>query len=573
VEADPAWQAQQLGSILEALNGHSKWTGWSSVVNALNFLDTPQSIRELARLITQPGGLPYQSMWSSGLMGSRHQEIVLRELEERFAAPDAALTYSYLEVLAETKYTLTHEPPELPKNWGQESPETKAWGERRGAALKQLTAVRDSYYRRLANVVEMKQGAARAETVQTLLQHTFETPSDPEPAPHIASDEVVSAFSILSPQQQGDLLFYNWSRVKTPAMAGALKKVLDQPELNSIMLRGVAIERLLDLDREAGYAYIRKEILQPHLDIHLFTVSIQTLAQLPDATLPELDQVLVKRLEDRMSRTAGQNAALINRYATAPILPRVKAVYASAQGKFAEDIDDSLVSYFLRVDPDYGVQQAVSHSATLGESLATVGRMKRWAEVEPPIIARLNGPDLAAASKAAETLGKFGGEAAEKALWARMEAFHEEWKSRENDFPKGLEPPKDLADAVKLQDGLVAAISGARGWLLDNLQLDRLEHLIVGPPRENVRRWHWQSPVSVTVQVIGYAHLLTYVNYLYFPADADSLCAKLAQYPSGTHFWLNTSGPREDLAPILQVIRETARRHSFTIDVPPGEQP
>ena len=40
--------------------------------------------------------------------------------------------------------------------------------------------------------------------------------------------------------------------------------------------------------------------------------------------------------------------------------------------------------------------------------------------------------------------------------------------------------------------------------------------------------------------------------------DIESLRAKLAQFPGGTRFWMNTSGPQEQLAPAIRAIDETA---------------
>jgi hypothetical protein len=63
-------------------------------------------------------------------------------------------------------------------------------------------------------------------------------------------------------------------------------------------------------------------------------------------------------------------------------------------------------------------------------ALPAVIRMHRWGEVEPGVMARLNGPDLNRARQAAETLAKFGSAQAEKALWDRLRKFHEQWSER-----------------------------------------------------------------------------------------------------------------------------------------------
>ena len=47
-----------------------------------------------------------------------------------------------------------------------------------------------------------------------------------------------------------------------------------------------------------------------------------------------------------------------------------------------------------------------------------------------------------------------------------------------------------------------------------------------------------------------------------------SLLNKLAQYPIGTKFWLNISGPPDRVAPVLATINGMAAEHGFQVDSP-----
>jgi len=139
--------------------------------------------------------------------------------------------------------------------------------------------------------------------------------------------------------------------------------------------------------------------------------------------LPEFDQLLAERLEQK-GRTLPLDAQLVGRYSTRGILPRVKAVYGIAPGQWDCVAEDGFVSYFLRVEPNYGVEQlAAAASSCLTESIDSVIRMKRWREVEPRLVAKLNDPDLNRARNAAETLSRYGGPKAEKALWSVCATF------------------------------------------------------------------------------------------------------------------------------------------------------
>jgi hypothetical protein len=73
----------------------------------LRFLDYPESVRELTRRLTKPGDV-HRWNFTAGLLGARDQDLVLKELEARFAAPDAALTPEYVSLLCTMRFALSH---------------------------------------------------------------------------------------------------------------------------------------------------------------------------------------------------------------------------------------------------------------------------------------------------------------------------------------------------------------------------------------------------------------------------------------------------------------------------------
>ena len=110
----------------------------------------------------------------------------------------------------------------------------------------------------------------------------------------------------------------------------------------------------------------------------------------------------------------------------------MKAVYEKSAGQWACDFEDGLGGYFLRVNPDYGLDRLrAKASGCMTESVKAMVAADRWATIEPAIIARLNVADVWAARDAAKTVAKYGGPKAQKALWQRLRAFHEQWKDRD----------------------------------------------------------------------------------------------------------------------------------------------
>jgi hypothetical protein len=334
------------------------------------------------------------------------------------------------------------------------------------------------------------------------------------------------------------------------------------------MLRDVALRCLFELDPTEATPIFLEEIRHPHLDNGMFTVKGETLALLRNETLPQFDQVLSARLEQKESRTRDLDAQLVGRFSTKAIQTRVKSIYETSLGSWDCITEDGFVLYFLRVDPDYGVKRAaVAPSACMTNSLPAVVRMNRWSEVEPGIIARLNGSDLNRARQAAETLAMYGNPQAEKVLWERLRVFHAQWAERGNEFVYRAGMAKDVNEAIGFQFGLVEAIGKAQAWLLTNEEISELERLTLGQERGNVEQWHWGSPVDVNVTSFG-DKLLANVHQ-YVETDLNSLRRKLAQYPTGTTFRLNISDSPGRVDPVLTVLNEVAAEHGFQVEIPP----
>lgn len=565
VAADPGWQQQALSTAIATLSMESSTEAEkTAALRTLRFLDTPASVHELVSLLGKRGD---RSGWNevAGLAGSRYQNLAVQELELQMSAPDIAVTRDYLYILAKLKSELGHDP--LPPYPQKDTEKQKIWTEQMKAREKELEKLQDSFYERAAELVASKQGMARAETVQTLLLRTSNSATDAKPLAGVPPSEVAATFPNLSQDQQRDLLMSFWERLKNPAMIEPLKKVAGQSNLNDQMLRDVALRRLYDLDASEATPVILEEIKHPHLDNGISTVKGDTLGLLSNKTLPEFDQMLATRIGDKESRTKDLDAQLIGRYSTKAILATVKSVYETAPGQWDCEIEDGLVAYFLRVDADYGVKRlAQTPSSCMTHALPAVIKMHRWSEVEPGIIARLNGPDLNRARQAAEALAKYGSTKAEKALWDRLRKFHEQWADRGNELSMRPGMRADADEAVGFQFGLVEAIGRAPAWLLTDDEVTELENLTLGQERDNVKQWHWTSTVNVNVSFAG-DQMIASMNQ-YTAMDIASLKAKLAQYPEGTKLCLNIFGSPDNVASVRAILADIAAEHGFDLAEP-----
>jgi len=289
---------------------------------------------------------------------------------------------------------------------------------------------------------------------------------------------------------------------------------------------------------------------------------------LPDKLMPELDDMLADRVERKNSTTLDFDAQLTAHYATRAILSRVKAVYVGFKDGLDCTIADNFVSYFLRVDTDFGLRQLRGRDLScMGHSVEMAVRMKRWNALEPSLIAQLNDPDPWKARSAADLLARFGGRAAKQAMLERLRRFHQQWVKREAEFRWTPGTPKDVSDASSFQYGLEAALGTAQGWILNDTEIDEIQQLAVGSAKENVASWRAPSSEgAIAINIVDLDDLNVTIGR-YLVRNVGTLRAKLAQFPSGTTFLLQVLPLYEEKKAdaVVQVIHETAQEHGFNI--------
>jgi len=279
IAPDPDWQQQMLAAAVSALNdSESNEESKRTAIRTLRFLDTPQSIRELVeRFDNFPDGRRFDCI--AGLAGSRHPDLVVRELEEQMNAPDTAITGEYIYTLAKLKFQNEHALlPAYPQN---DIEQQKVWQTRMQAREKELNELSDALFQKAATLINTKQGKARAETVRALLLRPARASEDIKPFTALPDGEVAAAFLALTPDQQWSLLYTFWERLRLPAMLKPLESIVSQPEIRHQLLRDVALQRLYELDASEATRYILGEIRHPHLDNGMFTVRAKTWCAAP----------------------------------------------------------------------------------------------------------------------------------------------------------------------------------------------------------------------------------------------------------------------------------------------------
>jgi len=564
VNADPDWQQRTLAAAVATLDrADSTKDEKSAAIRTLRFLDSPESVRELARRITRPGG---ECNWdcTAGLLGSNRQRLLLQELESLLAAPEAAITSDYMSLLVQTRFMLEHGPmPPSP----DDKKEEEEWEALEKKRTEEYDALQGSLLARAAGLLQTKAGAARAETVRTLL---LASNSGAKPV-ELHDSDLQQSLLTLPAEEQSHLLQYSWLKLKAPGMGDVLEKILDQAKINDSSLRGLALLRLDELDHERAVARLTEEIRHPHADNGIANHLKGVLEILPDKPDAQFDELLATRLERKDSPTLDLDAGLIARFATGAILPRVKTFYQSS-GDDSCGTKSELVSYFLRVDTDYGIRLLKGADLfCMKGALETAARLKRWSAVEPWVIAELNGPNLWSARNAAEALAEYGSIKAKQSMLERLRKFHQQWAKREKEFQSTPGMPRAVNDAMGFQYGLVEAIGTAQGWLLDDSEIAEVQHLTLGNQKQQVADWkqaHSES-IGIDLSFLSFDSFSILIDR-YSVSDIDSLRAKLTQFPAGTRFVIfHFHSAQEDMRwnKIIGAIHETAQEHGFPVEM------
>ncbi len=431
VVADPQWQPKELAdavAILTATNGKPDSRSYEQRTQAagrLAYLDTPASLREIARLLGT-ADVQLAQFLQGWLRSTRHPDEAILIMKELFRDPSQPVTPLFIDAMT---------------------------------ALKVGTAA--ELRAELAAQIDQKQGTAKAISIQTVI--------DDLPAAKLRT-EIAAVFLTLPVSQQTELLSGRWDKVAGPEIIAPLRQIYASapptryPE-NPLL--AVAVERLYELDPTQTRMLLLDEIARPEPRL-----PYRTLAMLPDATLAEVEPTLIDHLEHNGGRAAEE---LISRYATAAILGRVKTFYAKhdaeMRARTSSNVPDiaspacepPLVGYFLRVDAATG-ERLLRQS--LGERGYPMGRC--WMSIigqtapynagavwEKVAIESLNDGTVIVKADAVKALGEYGSRASSTAVLESFRVWHDWWK----DKPSELNEENRRFEQVYAQ-----AIGRARNW-------------------------------------------------------------------------------------------------------------
>jgi hypothetical protein len=570
ISASPAWQKQVLLDAVAVMDTPApakrdqmeQYTASRrQALETIRFLGTADAAREMAKRMRgeESGGLDYICML--GLISSPERGAARSALEAALADPDHPIDSNFLYALR-----MIRSEQGAPANWQ----------EAQDKALEELLAA-----------LPVKRGNALSISLSTALNESWSGNAPTGQTTDRLASQLISMFDQLPLSVQNTLLTYRWEKIKSPAMLPILRRYAqshkDFPQMreanaySSLELSASALRHWYELDPAGARPAIIAEITRPRP-----RYGARVLGILPDETLPEVDSALAEHLA--ASHDLDNLASLISRYATDAILPQIIEQVDPKIGTWACAIQDPLLAYVLRVNPALARPRIMRAIAARGAEfsacnhglLLTISEIRYDPVLEEIGIQSLDDPDPQVALTAAAMLGNFGSPAAESALLQRYSRWCTEWSGRESElnitFADGA---GEKVYQLGLGENLMRALAVGKSWLSDKTRLQHLSELTkVRRIREQLDGYLkiWQDQAfTIFVSYDSAAARLDSRVAQYEFHSLEALKEKLAQFPSGTKFVLQT--PRvesTDNDQILGELRTFLSNHGMAVG---GEKP
>jgi hypothetical protein len=330
-------------------------------IETLRYLQTPAARRALLPLLSEESNMEVDF----GLIGAPYPKAEAPAVLQAAAQPDFAVRPDVIWLYGVLR-TLGNPRPNDPKSDSAQFREANAQ-----ARSDIIAAVRSA--------LAVKRGETLVTTLLTLLS---DSPRDAElRAPLVAHQQDLSRPQLAQIISQWEKLggddFLPIIRTAArppradPHALGLLAKVAPD-EARPLILEDLARAKPLYINPGEG------------------SYAVEPLEALPDRELPQLDEVLRRKLRDK-NPDLFVVMPLIARYATTNLLADVLAVYKTAEGRWACDIQNSALRYWIRCNPMEGVQalaaalkarqQTGCYQSTLSQVL-----LEHWVDEALPVV-------------------------------------------------------------------------------------------------------------------------------------------------------------------------------------------
>jgi hypothetical protein len=531
---DAAWEAAAFDTARRIVDASQPRGNAREGCRMLRFLGTDAAAVEMARRYGPEGDRGCDFDYMAGLFGAPDRKAVVQAMEDGLREPDRPVTTGYLRTLSALSVYLQH--PELRPAQTAKTKGRLPAGSDSSARADLIDAAMSAYVDVLTAAMPDKTERARAITVVEMQALARQRQASQRSA---ASREQLAATLLdLPADRQANLLEYQWQAVAGPSMVPALRRLVDAPPADFQSVPDLALRRLAQLAPAEARPLLLREIRHPRRG-----ATLKTLASLPDAELPELDDVLVSNFEAGASDIS---AALVARYATGAIASRVLAAVADSIGRMACAPQGSILTYFLRVDEATGatlLDRAMTSRATgCWRFLYEIPGLRITPAVETRAIADLDEADPEVAIAAIQLLERHGSAAALEPLRAAFQRWHTTWAGRAAELAYSSVIERPNVKQAMVEDAFRQAIATGHGWLIRADALRELQALCVTDNcRVQTGQMIHEDDTRIVVASIDEPDrsLIELAQYRF--TSIAALEEHLVRYPRGTAFTLQRS--------------------------------
>lgn len=539
VPADLEWAQQQVARSVTAFSSTDQDAA-AHAARTLRFLGTENAVSAIVEKFRgdEDG---YDLDYLFGLIGSPNRAFVVHEIAAALDVNDHPISPVFLRTLAVLAYRLDHpEPLPSPPSFalGPDDSAWQLWRQQSKEREDSLKPYMRRYLGRLRDSLNHKTDRAFAEGLISIMIEGTESGvlEDADLGEFFTQtrDRIPALFLQLPKGSQESLLSFWWEQIRSPEMAPVLRKLYDAtPSFE----RGEYLRLINDLDHIQARNLVLEDMQRANP-----TLLYDGLHILGNEPLPAIDHILARRLDDAgRSQTTSFPvfAMLIERHATAQVLPEIEAVYR----RFG-DSDDcvakaNLVAYFLRVDFKYGKQELDKINWDAKGGTAGCGRLalgialdrQSSVALEQLASSRMWNTDPRIAIDAVETLRESGSPGSERFIWKRLQEWHKEFVARS----ESLDTP-DNKTQLRLGSALLKAIAQGTGWMADADKLAELKKYCVSKEQcSEIDGYseHWKRGPELEIIVFNHETVWPHLAQ-YQLGSLDQLWPKLAEFPRGT---------------------------------------
>lgn len=481
--SDPAWESQQLRTILLDLGNAQNPGDRARAQHRLTLLDTPDSARKMVELfLSTPYPERYAYIFS--LTQSSQIDLIIPLLEA--ALSDSEINPAGVaELLAQLQ---------VRKQVGLNTPtsDDPARKQQAQAECQEQRKLYDAYLAR-GNASLLARAARSSGSQQSTV--IFEAWSSAEDQ-NVQSGQapanltqlrlaVLNVAETLDPDQQTQFVISEW-------------KILPHEQLLPL-IRNLASTHRLDAYKlwcegwsDECSGAILSDALRSDTQVMATHVLLMSEAEHPEMNAPLREQLTSPGILQDSTRSV-RTAALILRAATRELLPDVNETLtrSAANHGFNCQVEAYLIGYLFRV----AVEDAQNRLSELlqdekcGDQLFRLLNMARYSDALVPVAVKaLDSPNLSAAATAALFLGEHGSAETEDALWRRLEALWVLWHYRAGELRITVPTPDRGIQwqSARLEQSLVSALSHANNWELTPSERDRLRDSCLTEQCQNI---------------------------------------------------------------------------------------